>query len=118
MEVQYVGRTGPFVKVVDILSDDRDAEMLLEASNQAVSVVGSYVEELATASVVEVVDECGISAETVGACHIHYGVFVPEATAVAESGDAAFGADAGSCEDYEERKGIHDEVKYNSVPQR
>ena len=100
VEVEHLRRAGAFVQIVDVLGDDLHVEILLQVNQAEVAGVGLRVDQLVAALIIELVDERGVAAVAVGRSHIHHGVFLPEAVAIAEGADATLGAHARTGGDY------------------
>lgn len=96
MKMKDVGATGAFVKVVDILGDYTDIEILFQIYKREVSDVGLYLGKLGASVVVEIMNESRVALKTVGRTNVHDIVIFPKAVGVAECRDATFCANTGS----------------------
>ena len=84
------------MQVVNVLGYHINVEMPLHVHDGAVSGIRLGGDEFASSLIVKLMDEGGVSGKTVGRCHVHHGIFVPEAAGVSESGDATLRAHAGT----------------------
>ena len=95
-----MGAASSLVEVVHVLCDDSHIEVFLQGGDELMATVRLRAEQFVAACVVEVLYEQGVSLVALYACHRLYGIFLPEAVAVAECADAAFGGHACTCQEY------------------
>lgn len=101
MEVEDVLRASTLVEVIDILGNDVDVVMLLQGSQGKVGGIGLCGQYISPAHVVEGLYEGGIAAPGAGCGYVFNVVAFPQAIAIAEGAETAFGTDAGAGEYYE-----------------
>src|SRR5690606_695638 len=101
VHMDQVLAAGALVQVIHVLRNQRDGSRKrpLEPRQRIVGRIWSYVMELATALVVEVVDTGRVRSEGVWRCIVAPVEPGPDAVAVAEAGDPGFNRDACSGED-------------------
>ena len=88
------------VEIVDILSYHDNIIVLLQGGDVKVSPVRLHALQLGAPQVIELKYQGRVFLPSRDRCHIHYVMLLPEASAVPEGGDPAFGTDAGARENY------------------
>ena len=98
VQVQHAAAAGAFVEVVHVLRDDVGVEVLFQTGEGKVGSVRFGGLSGAAAGVVEIQHELRVARPCFGRAYVFYAVFRPQAAAVAEGGQSAFRADAGTGE--------------------
>lgn len=105
MHVDDVLRTSTLVQIIDVLSDDDHLAGILplQKPKRFVSCVGldSLGEKLATALVVEAVDEGRITTKRLRGGDVFDPVVLPQAVDRSEGANAGFRGDAGAGQDHD-----------------
>ena len=69
VQVKHLRAIGPLVQVVNVLGDDVNLEQLFETGQREVTFVGSGIDDLPTALVVEFQDELRMGGEAFWRCY-------------------------------------------------
>ena len=73
-----VRTTGAFVKVVDVLRNDRNTEVFFQLSQNEVTVVGLHFVQLQSTLVVELGNKIRVALPSLRGCNVFNAVLLPQ----------------------------------------